>query len=325
MQLQCNCNATAVFPMSPISQWVACCSYPDMRCRNTGRGTGWGRQSPMPGWRRQSRGAARHRETTRIEAAQSLSQSMKKGHAKVTCKELWSTCHKSTFPNLVFMRNIHIHTLMGFSLSLRLLRVLNFFAFSGKSVLHGTSACRWSRLVHSCSRSKKSSAFIRFAVPSCENSTACGHQSFWDKAQSSNNNDLVQKHHRVQRSPTESNGVQHLSTRFIAFANLEDSRRFSKILVVLVWIAMIRFFGSWLFPSACICMLNMFTHVSLPHVVLYTSVTTVADSCEWHRKCALGSHRVSVPGMCSGGTLRATFDPFQSFHSDWIWACQQHS
>lgn len=116
----CNCNATAVFPMSPISQWVACCSYPDMRCRNTGRDTGWGRQSPMPaGWRRQSRnGAARHRETTRIEAAQSLSQSIKKGHAKVTCEELWSTCHKSTFPNLVFMRNIHIHTHTDGSLSL---------------------------------------------------------------------------------------------------------------------------------------------------------------------------------------------------------------
>lgn len=100
MMQQCNCNATAVFqlqcccvPHVPDLS-VPACSYPDMRCRNTGHDTGWGRQSPMPaGWRRQSRnGAARHRETTRIEAAQSLSQSIEKGHAKVTWEELWSIC-----------------------------------------------------------------------------------------------------------------------------------------------------------------------------------------------------------------------------------------
>ena len=114
---------------------------------------------------------------------------------------------------------------------------------------------------------------------------------------------------------TVSNGVQPLvSSRSQISKILEDS-----------WsTGMNRYDTVLRFLTVSLRMFNMFTHVSLPHVVLYTSVTTVADSCEWHRKCALGSHRVSVPGMC-GGTLRATFDPFQSFHSDWIWACQQHS
>lgn len=233
-------------------------------------------------------------------------------------------------PNLVFMRNTHTHTL-----SIRLLRVLNLFAFSGKSLLHGTSACRWSRLVHSCSRSKKSSVFIRFAVPSCENSTARGHQSFWDKAQSSNNDDLVpkcSKHHRVQRSPTESNGVQHLSTRFIAFANLEDSRRFSKILEVLLWIAMIRFFGSWLFPSGLTCS-HMFLFPTWCSTHLWQQSPTPASGIEDVHLEAIGflclgcvrvehsepllihfSHFIRIESGRASNILRTPFCQSRKFH-----------
>ena len=114
---------------------------------------------------------------------------------------------------------------------------------------------------------------------------------------------------------TVSNGVQRSPTPLNSFHRVRKSRRFSKILEDSRSTGMNRYDTVLRFLTVSL-MLNMFTHVSLPHVVLYTSVTTVADSCEWHRKCALGSHRVSVPGMCSGGTLRATFDPFQSFHSD---------
>lgn len=52
---------------------------------------------------------------------------------------------------------------------------------------------------------------------------------------------------------TVSNGVQRSPTPLNSFHRVRKSRRFSKILVVLVWIAMIRFFGSWLFPSCWTC------------------------------------------------------------------------
>lgn len=80
---------------------------------------------------------------------------------------------------------------------------------------------------------------------------------------------------------TVSNGVQRSPTPLNhSFHRVRKSRRFSKILEVLVWIAMIRFFGSWLFPSACLTCSHMFLFPTWCSTHLWQQSPTPASGIE---------------------------------------------